>query len=213
MSRKPLAILLTVVAIVALMAFGIMHQQRVAKEQLAKMQSEWAQKNYQQLKTNGKSYTSIILPENMLLVANDPECAQRLTYVHLDMTNLKAPEFALVQKLPNVRTISFYDCEGITTLLGYVANMPSVNVIHFDYMQPCDEVLKRLASIPTLKRLLFNDIEDNNLEIFRQALPNVQVDIYDETRDEDPAFKMSADAETQVIAKFIQLRHRRYTVL
>src|SRR4051812_39390270 len=112
MSRKPLTVLLTIVAIVALMAFGIVQQQRLAKEQLAKMQSEWAQKNYQELKTNGGSHTSIISPENMLLVANDPECAQRLTYVHLDMTNLNAPEFALVQKLLNVRTISFYDCDG-----------------------------------------------------------------------------------------------------
>ncbi|MFO0790280.1 MAG: hypothetical protein U0805_12575 [Pirellulales bacterium] len=111
------------------------------------------------------------------------------------MTDLKAPEFSLVQKLPNLKTISFYDCESIPTLLGYAANMPSVSVIHFDYMPPHDEILKALASIPSLKRLLFNDAADGELEVFRRALPNVQVDIYDETRDKDPAFKSTADTE------------------
>ena len=194
MKRKSLAIVgfFAFAAIIALVAVEIPHQQRLAKEHLAKMESEWARRNYQELKSNGRSYTSIISPENMLLVANDPECAQRLTYVHFDMTDLKAPEFSLVQKLPNLKTISFYDCESIPTLLGYAANMPSVSVIHFDYMPPHDEILKALTSMPSLKRLLFNDAADGELEVFRRALPNVHVDIYDASRDKDPAFKSSA---------------------
>jgi hypothetical protein len=197
-SGKSLAIfgLLIFAAVVVLVAVVIPRQQRLANEKLAKMRSEWAQKYYQELKTNGRSYTSIISPEHMVLLANDPECAQRLTYVHFDMTDLKAPDFSLVQKLPNVRTISFYDCDGITTLLGYTANMPSVNVIHFDYMKPYDELLKELASIPNLKRLLFNDADNGELDVFRHALPNVQIDIYDESRDKDPAFKSSSMPRT-----------------
>lgn len=184
--------LVTIVSIIAIAAVVI---SKLARDTHAKIEHEWSLKHYQELKTNSKSYTSIMSPENMRLVANDPECAQRLTYVHFDMTDLKAPEFALIQKLPNVKTISFYDCDGITTLLGYAANMPSVNVIHFDYMPPFDEILKALALIPSLKRLLFNDTVDGELEVFRSALPNVQVDIYDEKKDKDPAFKSSAAVE------------------
>lgn len=183
MSRKSLAILIAVAAVVALILFEISHQQRLEEERLAKIVSKWAQKNYQELKRNGRTDTSINSPEHMLLVANDSECAQRLTYLHFDMTDLNASAFSLVQKFPNIRKLSFYDCEGITTLLGYAANMPSVTEIHFDYMRPSDELLKRLAAIPNLRRLFFNDADKGELEEFRRALPNVQVEIYSESRD------------------------------
>lgn len=182
MSHKSLAILSALAAIVALFAFAISHQQQLEKERLAEITSDWAQKNYQELKRNGRTDTSINSPEHMLLVANDAECAQRLTYVHFDMTDLNASEFSLVQKFSNLKKLSFYDCDGINTLLGYVANMPSVNEVHFDYMRPSDELLKRLGAFPNLKRLLFNYIDSGDLEAIKRALPNVQVEIYDESR-------------------------------
>lgn len=138
----------------------------------------------------------------MALVANDPDCAQRLTYIHFDWTNLEAPEFSQVQKLPNIKTISFYDCEGVPTLLGYAAKMPSVEVIHFDYERPYDALIKGLASIPNLKTLLFNNLDIAELDVFRRALPNVRVDHYDKVKDRDPAFDLPADTES---AKGVQL--------
>ena len=130
--------------------------------------------------------------------------AQRLAYVHFDMTNLNASEFSLVQKLPNVKKMSFYNCDGITTLLGYAANMPSVTEIHFDYIRPSDELLKRLSSIPNLKKLIFNDADKGDLDLFKRALPNVKVEIYDESQ--ESISSPSGSANTGVPKAFVVSR-------
>ncbi len=105
---------------------------------------------------------------------------RKLTYVHFDMTDLIAPEFRQVQKLQNVTEISFYDCEGVETLLGYAANMPSVNKIDFSYARPSESLIKRLASIPNLETIRFNDEDNGDLDIFKHALPHVHFEVGDD---------------------------------
>jgi hypothetical protein len=182
LSRKILLTfgLIAFAAIAAFFAVEIPRQQRLMSKARAKAMHERALQYFQELKSNGKRFPVIDSPELMLMIANDPACAQQLTYVHFDMTDLNAPEFEQIQKLPNVAKISFYDCEGITTLLGYASNMPSVNEVHFDYIRPSDELLQRLASIPNLKTLTFNDTEKDELGVFEHGLPHVKVQIYDQ---------------------------------
>ena len=141
---------------------------------------ERAQKHFQELKNSDKQYPSIDSPELMSMVASDLECASQLTYVHFDMTDLNAPEFQQISKLPNVKVISFYDCEGIETLLGHAANMPSVNKIYFFCARPSDGLLKKLAAIPNLKTVKFNDVSDGDLDIFKRALPRLHFEVGDD---------------------------------
>jgi hypothetical protein len=181
-SRRKLVIIgfVAIAAITVLIAVEIPRQQRLMKEARAEAEHEWAQKYFQELKSGDKRYPMINSPELMSMIANDPDCASQLTYVHFDMADLNAQEFQQIQKLQNVSVISFYDCEGIETLLGYAANMPAVNKIYFYCARPSDGLLKRLASIPNLKTIKFNDVFDGDLDIFKRALPNVHFEVGDD---------------------------------
>jgi hypothetical protein len=162
--------------IIVLIMEEIARQQRAIEE----TKHERAQKHFQELKNGDEKNPMIDSPELMSLVANDPACARKLTYVHFDMTDLNAPEFQQVQKLQNVTEISFYDCEGVETLFGYVANMPSVNKVDFFYARPTESLLNRLASIPNLKTIKFEDIENRYLDAFKRALQHVHFEVGDD---------------------------------
>jgi hypothetical protein len=179
MSRRALFIIgfVAFAAIVAFLAVDIRRQQREAH---AKIDHERAQKYYEQLKKGEQKYPMINSAELMSMVANDSDCASKLTYVHFDMTDLNAPEFQQIQKLQNVAVISFYDCEGVETLLGYAENMPSVSKIYFYCARPSDGLLKQLGSIPNLKTIKFNDVFEGDLDIFKRALPHVHFEVGDD---------------------------------
>jgi hypothetical protein len=181
-SRRTLLIIgfIAIAAIVVLIAVEIPRQRRLMREARAKTEHERAENYFQGLKSGDKKYPMINSPELMSMIASDPDCARQLTYVHFDMTDLNAPEFQRIPKLQNVAVISFYDCEGVETLLGYAANMPSVNKIYFFCARPSDGLLKRLASIPNLKTVKFNDVFEGDLDIFKRALPHVQFEVGDD---------------------------------
>ena len=172
------------VAIVVLIAVAIPWQRRLVREAHAKAVHERAQKHFKELKSGDEKYPMIDSPELMSLVANDPAfTGGGFTYVPFDMTDLHAPGFQQIQNLQNLTEISFYDCEGVETILGYAANMPSVNKIDFYCARPSDSLIKRLASIPNLKTIKFNDVDnvDNgDLDIFKHALPHVHFDVGDD---------------------------------
>jgi hypothetical protein len=166
--------------IMLIAAIEIPRQQRLLREARDRAKHERAQNAFQVLKGGSVKYPVIDSPELMSMIANDPPCALQLTYVHFDATDLNASEFQQFQKLHNVTVISFYDCEGIESLLGYAANMPSVNKIYFFCARPTDSLLKQLASIPNLKTIKFNDVFDGDLDIFRRALPHMHFEVGDD---------------------------------
>jgi hypothetical protein len=178
-----ICILIFFAAITALIGIEIPRQRQLLTEAREKAKHERAQKHFQELKelrSADKSYPFIDSPELMSMIATDPECARRLTYAHFDMTDLNAPEFQQISKLINVKVISFYDCEGVETLLRQAANMPSINKIYFYYAKPSDALLKNLASIQNLKTVKFNDISEGDLDIFKRTLPHIHFEVGDD---------------------------------
>jgi hypothetical protein len=161
-------------AFLAAVALLIAETTRQEREARAKHEHEQALRYYEQLKKGEEKYPMINSPELMSMVANDPDCASKLTYIHFDMTDLNAPEYRQVQKLTNVAEISFYDCEGVETLLGYASSMPSVEKVAFPYARASDELVKRLAAIPSLKTLKITDCVQEEVDKFKIALPHLR---------------------------------------
>lgn len=176
--RKTLIIL--PVAFVAFLAVLIPYERRLARESTARFQHELAIDYFQRLKQGETQYPSIISPELMSTVANDTDIVPQLNYMHFDNTDLNAPEFKRIQEFPNIKVISFYDCEGEYTLLGYAANMPSVNKIYFWCARPSEDLLRLLKAIPNLKIVKFNDVEEDDLVVFKRALPQIQFEVGDD---------------------------------
>ncbi len=177
MCRRNTLIILSVacVALTAFLAVQIPRQRRLVRESIARNEHDRAVRYFSELKRGETKYPTINSPELMSMIANDKDLVSQLTYVHFDNTDLNAPEFRRFQEFPNIKVISFYDCESEETLLGYASKMPSVNEVCLYYARPTDDLLKQLKSIPNLETIKYNDID--NLDEFKLALPNVRFEV------------------------------------
>lgn len=177
--------LIGISAITALVVVYIQHENRRWREAYAKERLQRDQKEFDKVKA-GSAEVSVFSPDLIVMLANDPDCIRNLKSVRLCFDDLSTPGYEQLHKLSNVHYISFDESRGVDTILPVVKDMPSVDSLYFYVVAMTDNIQSQLAAIPTLKKVRHGSIERKDAEALARKLPNVLVEIDDDSPEGKP---------------------------
>ncbi|QDT75887.1 hypothetical protein I41_51310 [Lacipirellula limnantheis] len=182
------------VAILGLMVLGLLAEGKRDQQEFEKRRAERWQEDVSLVKAgNDGSRIFVNDPTLVEMLANEPECIANLTTLYFSMADLDDDRFAAVKKLTNLRSVGFYDCQGMDAAAKTIEGMPSIEEIWCEGECFTAAGVKSLATLPNLKRVEFVwEVDPASEQLLRSTLPNVEIKLpppeeLEEERSEDRA--------------------------
>jgi hypothetical protein len=185
-TRSCLAMAGVLVAVLGLMVWGLIAGSERDQQEFEKRQAVRRQDCVAEVKS-GDDGSGIFVDSPILveMLANDPDCIANLTTLYFSMAELDDARIAAISKLTNLKTIGFYDCQGMDAVATAIEGMPSIERIWYEGGGFTDDGVKSLATLPNLKRLEIEwGVDSTYEELLRSTLPNVEIKL--PPSEEDP---------------------------
>ena len=182
-SLKGVCGVVAVAIIAASFAFESRRAARRSDEARAEYLHQCSQREFEKVKA-GQQDVLVFSPELIIMLANDQQCIQNVKRLQLFGCDLRLPGYEHIQKLSNVRHISFDESRNADAILPLLKSMPSVDSLYFYAVRVTDEMQTQLAAIPTLKTVGHGSIERKDAEALARKLPNVAVEMDDPHSDQ-----------------------------
>lgn len=176
-TRSCLAMAGVLVAVIGLMVLGLLAGNERDRQEFEKRQTLRRQEYVAEIKAGADgSRISVDSPILVEMLANDPDCVANLTTLNFSMAELDDPRIAGINKLTNLQTIGFYDCQGMDAVATAIEGMHSIEKIWYEGGGFTAAGVKSLAALPNLKRLEIEWRVDSTYEdLLRSTLPNVEI--------------------------------------
>lgn len=165
------------VGILGLMIWGLLAKDKRAQEEFEKRQIERWQEYVSAVKAgNDGSGIFVNDPTLVEMLANEPDCIANLTTLYFSMAELDDARFAAFKKLTNLKSVGFYDCQGMDAAAKTIEGMPSIEEIWCEGECFTAAGVKSLATLPNLKRVEFVwEVDPAYEQLLRTTLPNVEI--------------------------------------
>ena len=171
-----LGIAAAVPALLALMGWLVIRQHEADE---AHRRAQRRQHEFNRIKqgTDKNDRAMVMDGELLAMLADDPDCVNRVTTLDFTSTTITPEAAAQVARLKNVKEITFYDTHGADEVLAHARHLP-IERLYFSTSRVSPDSLRSLANFPQLKRV---DLEFAFDAEHREALetlpPEIEVHI------------------------------------
>lgn len=114
----------------------------------------WVERQIAEIKLGETSTMSLLYPELVDLVMNDPECVEKIRVVDLKACVVSDKRLARLGELPNLGHIDLEETDGTDIFLRNIRGTESVDSLVLHLTDVSDKGIQYVAEIPGLKALV-----------------------------------------------------------